>query len=411
MTEEQKAERKKSSESGNINVIKKYFLIKDSADAKKQKQDFVFISYKSDDWKEVLDNYVYKACAKYGLRVYFDTAFDEHSDLWINQFYKAMCSGHCRGFVAFLDKKYFTSYACLLELMSSMSGHAGNINRAGTHIPHILLQLEPTGDIRDDDDTGLGISQFEDGQLNVHAADELKQFNDRFNELTTGPYKLQDDICEKMRGIYEPDPSNMTHNYDEPLLNVGQCARLTELIVQAIGNNDNSGNKDFVEVMHAQLPDYVFDDKALERYKEKHDDPELVPVTNVIPAQNAGDTQLLDPIYNGEGKKICDCVQYGDMTVFISDEGADVVCDYGEDGDDGELYPNSRDDLDDFIEGNYFGDDCNYEEVATSLTDGDTGVYRIFQKGDSACDPEYIHKFGLEGFESDIMNRVNNYSA
>ena len=60
-----------------------------------------------------------------GLRVYFDTAFDEGSDSWIMQYYDNMCDPHCKAFIAFIDDAYYSSYACLLEMMSRKTMGAG----------------------------------------------------------------------------------------------------------------------------------------------------------------------------------------------------------------------------------------------------------------------------------------------
>ena len=38
-------------------------------------KEFVFISYKSDDWRVVLRDIVYTLLTKYGLNVYFDGSF------------------------------------------------------------------------------------------------------------------------------------------------------------------------------------------------------------------------------------------------------------------------------------------------------------------------------------------------
>lgn len=71
MTEEQKKARKLSAESEHIKFIKDNYLR-----TKDGKEDCVFISYKSDDYEKVIVDIVYNVCHKYGLRVYFDTAFE-----------------------------------------------------------------------------------------------------------------------------------------------------------------------------------------------------------------------------------------------------------------------------------------------------------------------------------------------
>ena len=59
MTEAQQEARKKSAESGKIRWIKDHCLrTKDGNDP------YVFISYKSDDYEQVLEGIVYEVCRK-----------------------------------------------------------------------------------------------------------------------------------------------------------------------------------------------------------------------------------------------------------------------------------------------------------------------------------------------------------
>ena len=120
MTEEQKARRKESAESGKIKWIKDNCLR-----TKDDNEDYVFISYKSEDYEKVLDCIVYDTCRKYGLRVYFDTVFDDNSDSWIKQFQDNMNSPHCKAMIAFIDNAYYSSYATLMEMMARRLRRAG----------------------------------------------------------------------------------------------------------------------------------------------------------------------------------------------------------------------------------------------------------------------------------------------
>lgn len=124
MTEEQKRARKESAERGHIKWLIDNCLIKET-DPRDVEDDFVFISYKSDDYERVLDEIVYDTCRKYGLRIYFDVKFDEQSDLWIKQFYGFMGSTHCKAFIAFIDDAYYASYATLMEMMARKTRSAG----------------------------------------------------------------------------------------------------------------------------------------------------------------------------------------------------------------------------------------------------------------------------------------------
>ena len=203
MTEEQKEKRKKSAESGNINKIKKHYL-----KTKDDGEDYVFISYKSDDYEKVLDDIVYNTCQKYGLRVYFDAAFDENSDSWIKQYYANMCSIHCKAFIAFLDDAYYSSYACLLEMMSRKTMAAG-----GDYEEDSLFFLPINiGDIVDkkanEENTGLGTKRWSNGKLNKNAETELKQFNKIFLQIAD----------EKMKNIYERAAEEKIKLYKEKTL-------------------------------------------------------------------------------------------------------------------------------------------------------------------------------------------------
>lgn len=86
--------------------------------------DYVFISYKSDDWEIVLDEVVRHMVDHYGLRVYFDRNFDRDNDMWINNMKRAITTKKCRAVLAFVSKKYMTSYACVMELLTARSQQA-----------------------------------------------------------------------------------------------------------------------------------------------------------------------------------------------------------------------------------------------------------------------------------------------
>ena len=104
-----------------------YKALKITRGTDKPDPGFVFISYKSDSWKVVLSEIVYKLQNTYGLRVYFDKDFSNGTDGWIDQFTDNMDSPACKAFLCFIDDKYVTSYATLLELMHAMNG-SSNLN-------------------------------------------------------------------------------------------------------------------------------------------------------------------------------------------------------------------------------------------------------------------------------------------
>lgn len=247
MTEEQKKARKLSAESGKIRWIKDHCLrTKDGDD------DYVFISYKSDDYEKVLDDIIYNTCQKYGLRVYFDTAFDDDSDSWITQYYKNMCDPKCKGFIAFLDDAYYSSYACLLEMMSRKTAEAG-----GDYKPDSLfflpVNIGSISDIVDNSNTGLGTRRYANGKINSHAEEELKRFNEIFSEVADDDEFMRKRVYKRENDyqLYE-EATAQSPEYGEMYLSITQCRRLMERVIPKKNDNDG-GNKSFVDAIHDKL--------------------------------------------------------------------------------------------------------------------------------------------------------------
>ena len=136
------AEREKRNKDEKIQWLKNHIVNKD------MEKPFVFISYKSDDWEIVLKDIVYRLVHDKGLNVYYDGDFDCHADSWIKQFPENMESEYCKGVIVFVDNKYATSYATLLELMNSQAVRAG------------------IGSINENDDYGLPVIRIDLGKLN-----------------------------------------------------------------------------------------------------------------------------------------------------------------------------------------------------------------------------------------------------
>lgn len=244
MTDAQKEARKKSAESGNIRWIKDHCLRTMEDD-----EDFVFISYKSDDSEKVLDDIIYNTCKKYGLRVYFDTAFDDKSDSWITQFYENMCSEHCKAFIAFLDDAYYSSYATLMEMMARKTSAAGGDYKEDS-LFFLPINLGPITSIINGNNTGLGTKRYSNGKLNNHAGLELEKFNEFFSEIADA----------EMRKIYKRENDNKLYEeatedspaYGKMYLKVTQCRRLMELVIPHSNDNDGS-NKDYVKAIYDKL--------------------------------------------------------------------------------------------------------------------------------------------------------------
>ena len=164
------------------------------------KKPYVFISYKSDDWRKVLADLVPRLQKEYGLRVYYDKKFDEDTGLWLDQFPKNMkYDNGCHAVLVFCSNKYMTSYATLLELMESRSPKAGK--KAKKPLPVIPVKLEAlTAEYETDDtDTGLGTRYFWEGgpKENTFWEEELKKFNESF------AYLAEKGIVRELREAYE----------------------------------------------------------------------------------------------------------------------------------------------------------------------------------------------------------------
>lgn len=247
MTDEQKKARKLSAERGHIKWIKdKCLRTMDSG------EDYVFISYKSDDYEQVLDEILYRTCRKYGLKVYFDVAFDDGSDSWINQFYDNMCSPHCKAMIAFISNKYYSSYATLLEMMAHKTRDAGGDGIFGS-LAFLPINLE---DIKEqsssNENTGLGTIRFQDGTFNKQAEKELMLFNRIFRELAYSQKELEFYYYrfEDRDLYYEATKTQLA--VGKPYLNVTKCRRLMGLICPDKNNNDGT-NKAFEDAIYDKL--------------------------------------------------------------------------------------------------------------------------------------------------------------
>lgn len=174
-------ENKRRQQDEHVRYIKNHLCDKDS------KKPFVFISYKSDDWEIVLHEVVYTLVKDHGLNVYFDGSFDSHNSLWIKQFPQNMSSEYCKGVLAFLDNRYATSYATLMELMYSQTMLAGLGGKYSEEkgLPVIPVNLDKLTKLKSEvgeEDTGLGVL-FHDGEERTNAKAEEKVFINAFEEL------------------------------------------------------------------------------------------------------------------------------------------------------------------------------------------------------------------------------------
>ena len=114
-------------------------------------EDFVFISYRKENYNDVINGIVLEMCKKYKLKIYFDYNFDKKKELWIEQAKEVISSKYCRALIAFINTAYYTSFATLFEIMATQTARANDI----CVIP---VQLEePNFSKFDEKDTGLGM--------------------------------------------------------------------------------------------------------------------------------------------------------------------------------------------------------------------------------------------------------------
>ena len=69
---------------------------------------YVFISYKSDNWKEALEEVVYTLQKRYGLRIYYDRDFESNNDKWTKIMEQNITSTNCMAVLIFLTKEYIS---------------------------------------------------------------------------------------------------------------------------------------------------------------------------------------------------------------------------------------------------------------------------------------------------------------
>ena len=249
-------------------------------------KDFVFISYKSDDWEIVLKEIVYKLVKEYGLNIYFDGDFKDNNPHWTTQFPDNMESDKCKGVLVFLDDKYATSYATLMELMHSQFGCQDALyNFVSKPVVQINL-VKALSVIDDESDTGLGKAFYSNGEKkikNIKAPDEKRLFDDDFlrgcelNVIKKAkkPYQKNEELPKKL------------------------CAVVVEEILASIDYNDNfyNGSLDgIVSSIKSVCGETVFhakkgDDTPVYNVVIKNDEEKnslRVKAGEIIPKQNSG---------------------------------------------------------------------------------------------------------------------------
>ena len=169
---------------------------------------YVFISYRSDSWKKVLTEIVYKLQKEYGLRIYFDKDFASETNVWVEQFQKNMNSPFCKAFICFFDEGYVTSYATLIELMHAMNPKS----KLKDSIFSINFNIDWKKLDDNGNNTGLGVKQGD----NPGWKKEKEAFEDEFDlikdddeyKAVKAYYKRNDELrvcdCKDIMNIIQP---------------------------------------------------------------------------------------------------------------------------------------------------------------------------------------------------------------
>ncbi len=109
----------------------------------KDNEDYVFVSYKSDDWEAVFQEIVCPLAEQHGLRVYSDKAFDSDNKNWVEQMKLNIESRNCRAVLVFLSTSYLSSYATMIELMYNRFNI--NVQHSQKYPPVIPISLDDYG--------------------------------------------------------------------------------------------------------------------------------------------------------------------------------------------------------------------------------------------------------------------------
>ncbi|MCK9444481.1 MAG: toll/interleukin-1 receptor domain-containing protein [Tissierellaceae bacterium] len=133
-------------------MTEKNNLVRERQESKKLKEieytrpdedkPYIFISYASKDWEEVLENIAYELHTKKGLRIYYDRAFDGSNKRWIEQMREALETAYCKGILVFISEAYITSYATLIEILYSRTEAVRAWGDGETDIPLFEVWLD-----------------------------------------------------------------------------------------------------------------------------------------------------------------------------------------------------------------------------------------------------------------------------
>ena len=183
LTKEQVLERDKSLEKLQITTYK-------------DKIGYVFISYKSENWKKVFEGKVFDLQRR-GLRIYSDKNFDDTNHSWLDDMEKNM--KRASAVILFISKEYLQSYATLMELFTAI--------KYGKQIIPVYLEEKRTLF-----ETLTRDVDLEDAIVKMEPA-EAEVLNILLNCTTTGRY------AEKMRLIRQECESKI-HKQNFAIMNI-----------------------------------------------------------------------------------------------------------------------------------------------------------------------------------------------
>lgn len=82
-----------------------------------EKKGYVFVSYKSDNWKVVFEKKIFEL-QEHGLRIYSDKDFDNTNSCWLEDM--EINIKHASAFLMFISPEYLKSSATLIELLTAI---------------------------------------------------------------------------------------------------------------------------------------------------------------------------------------------------------------------------------------------------------------------------------------------------
>lgn len=172
-----------------------------------KQEPYIFVSYKSDDWREVMGEIIHPLQKRYGLRVYYDQAFDyESNDEWIKQMEDNMASIYCQGVLCFISEKYISSYATLLEVLFSHTKKVLDYRDNVLPLIQVFLPSCNTGDMKE---LRKNVLKQPKRSLSLKT-NEVKAYKDILNDILRNK-TVSDVWSERVRGLLETSDNALTN--------------------------------------------------------------------------------------------------------------------------------------------------------------------------------------------------------